>query len=89
MTKEEAKQLLDKCLTVLFYRDARALNRVSLLSKLQTNMQYQVATITAEGPFISEPYELATNWNLGVITYQGVKNVAYSSDNNNSATVIN
>lgn len=77
MTKEEAKQLLDKCLTVLFYRDARALNR------------YQVATVTAEGPFISEPYELETNWSCGNITYKGVNNVAYSTDNNNNAPVIN
>jgi 20S proteasome subunit beta 7 len=77
MTKEEAKQLLDKCLTVLFYRDARALNR------------YQVATVTAEGPFVSEPYELKTDWSLGNIIYPGVKNVAYSADNNNNATTIN
>ena len=28
MTREEAKELLEKCLRVLYYRDARSLNKV-------------------------------------------------------------
>lgn len=30
MTQEEAVQLIEKCLKVLFYRDARSLNRVRM-----------------------------------------------------------
>lgn len=57
MTKEQAKALLEECLRVLYYRDARSLNRI------------QIATISAEGPQISEPYELTTDWDVGVIKY--------------------
>ena len=31
MTEAEAKELLDRCLKVLFYRDARSWNSVSLI----------------------------------------------------------
>jgi len=57
LTREEAQNLLETCLRVLFYRDARSLNRV------------QLATITAEGPFVSKPYELSTDWSVGEIKY--------------------
>ncbi|KAL3691344.1 hypothetical protein R1sor_004995 [Riccia sorocarpa] len=50
MTLEEGTQLLEKALTVLYYRDRSAINKV------------QVANITAEGINISEPYALKTNW---------------------------
>jgi len=50
----QAKQLLEDCLRVLFYRDGRAFNKI------------QVATITSEGCNISEPSTLETNWNLDV-----------------------
>ncbi len=30
MTAEEAEKLLDECIKVLFYRDARSLNKVRL-----------------------------------------------------------
>jgi len=59
LTFQEAKHLLDSCMRVLFYRDARALNRVTL------------GTITAEGPKVSAPYDLDTDWSSGKITYQG------------------
>jgi len=63
LTKEEARNVLEECLRVLYYRDARSLNRV------------QIATISAEGPLISEPYELKTDWDCGTIRYGGdVKN---------------
>jgi len=63
VTYEEAKTLLETCLKVLFYRDARALNRI------------QIATVTAEGIKISEPYELPTDWTSGMINYPGIKNI--------------
>jgi len=53
LTKDEAKKLLDDCLRVLFYRDARALNKI------------QIATATVAGLEISEPYTLETYWNYG------------------------
>jgi len=73
MSREEAKLLLESCLTVLYYRDARAFDRI------------QYATITAEGTFISEPYELVTDWSVGNITYgDGVKHSEYKTDDNNN-----
>lgn len=55
MTYEEGKALLEKCLKVLVFRDARASDRV------------QMANITAAGVAISEPYHLNTTgeWNSG------------------------
>lgn len=51
MTAEEARTLLEKCMTVLYYRDCRTINKV------------QVASVTAEnGVAISEAFALATKW---------------------------
>lgn len=50
MSEEEAKAVLEDCLRVLWYRDTRALNKI------------QIATITASGPKISEPYSLTAKW---------------------------
>jgi len=73
LSKEEAKTLLDECLRVLYYRDARSSNRV------------QIATATAEGVTISEPYELTTNWDVGVIKYgDDVKNSDFVLTANNT-----
>ncbi|CAM6088365.1 unnamed protein product [Calypogeia fissa] len=52
LTLEEGIQLLEKALSVLFYRDRGAINKV------------QVANITESGVSISEPYALKTNWSL-------------------------
>lgn len=71
MTKEEAKKLLEDCMRVLFYRDARALNRI------------QLATISAAGAEISEPYQLETDWRIGEITYGSDIKVAAFDENNN------
>jgi len=57
MSFEEAKALLETCMRVLFYRDARTINRI------------QIATITGKGAEISEPYELSTDWSAGHFTY--------------------
>ena len=55
MSYDEAKALLEKCLKVLLYRDARASDRV------------QMANITAAGVDIGEPYRLDTagQWSSG------------------------
>jgi len=53
MTEEEARALLIKCLTVLYYRDARAMNEV------------QIATVTKEGITIGDPFKVETDWSIG------------------------
>lgn len=53
LTEEQAVKLLDDCMRVLFYRDARSLNRL------------QRATINANGVQITEPYTLSTDWSFG------------------------
>jgi 20S proteasome subunit beta 7 len=50
---EQAKRILEDCLRVLYYRDARASNRI------------QIASVSPQGLIISEPYELETDWEFG------------------------
>ncbi|CUA75795.1 20S proteasome subunit beta 7 [Rhizoctonia solani] len=50
LTEEEGKELLIECMKVLFYRDARSLNK------------FQIATITEQGINISESIEAQTEW---------------------------
>ncbi|ORY31952.1 endopeptidase [Naematelia encephala] len=50
LTAEEAEALLNECMKVLFYRDARSLNK------------YQIATVTKEGVQISESKSAETQW---------------------------
>jgi len=50
LTEEQAQKILEDCMRVLFYRDARSLNK------------FQIATITAEGVKISESRQLETSW---------------------------
>jgi len=59
LTEEEAKKVLEDCMRVLFYRDARAINRI------------QLAKVSAEGVTISAPYSLETEWcsNEGALGY--------------------
>ncbi|KAI9355927.1 nucleophile aminohydrolase [Zopfochytrium polystomum] len=52
ITEEMAEKLLNDCMRVLFYRDARSLNKI------------QRATITSTGIKITEPYELETEWSF-------------------------
>ncbi|CEG77891.1 Putative Proteasome subunit beta type [Rhizopus microsporus] len=52
LTEEEAVEIMNECLRVLFYRDARSLNK------------YQIAKITENGLHISEPYQLDTEWSF-------------------------
>jgi len=73
LSKEEAKQLLEHCMRVQFYRDARAFDRI------------QIATVTASGVEISAPYDISTNWDQGVINYSGwnIKNTGAINPNPN------
>ena len=52
MTEGEARALLEDCVRVLWYRDTRALNKITL------------AKITGEGAVISEPYSVDTKWDF-------------------------
>ena len=50
MSYEEAKALLEDCQRVLIYRDCRTLN------------SFQLATLTKDGPSITQPYSISTEW---------------------------
>lgn len=50
ITEQEAREVLEKCLQVLFYRDARAADRI------------QIAVVNDQGPVIDEPKIIPTNW---------------------------
>ncbi|KAI0776877.1 proteasome endopeptidase complex beta subunit [Trametes elegans] len=52
LTEEEARTLLHDCMRVLFYRDARSLDK------------YQLATVTAQGVSISDQIQLETKWDF-------------------------
>ncbi|KAJ1954162.1 Proteasome subunit beta type-7 [Linderina pennispora] len=59
--EEEALAILDDCMRVLFYRDARSFNKL------------RRAKVTAQGVEISEPYSLETNWDFAesIVGYGG------------------
>ncbi|KAI9297191.1 proteasome endopeptidase complex, beta subunit [Neoconidiobolus thromboides FSU 785] len=50
LSEDEAKQVLEKSMKVLYYRDARSINKI------------QLSKVTEEGVTISEPYSLETEW---------------------------
>lgn len=52
MTEAEARQLLDTCLKVLFYRDARSFNK------------YELAIVTKDGTRIEGPLSSDTDWSI-------------------------
>jgi len=52
LSEEAARKVLEDSMRVLFYRDARALNKI------------QIATIDINGIRITEPFTLATQWDL-------------------------
>ena len=52
MTEVEAKKLLERCLKVLFYRDARSWN------------SYDIAMVTKDGARVEGPLSAQTNWNI-------------------------
>ncbi|XP_013778864.1 proteasome subunit beta type-4-like [Limulus polyphemus] len=51
-TVEEARNLILSCLRILFYRDARSLDK------------YQIATVTKDGVTIEGPLVLDTSWDI-------------------------
>lgn len=53
MTVEQAKELMVRCLKVLFYRDCRSLNR------------FQIGVVSATENSISEPISAETDWTIG------------------------
>lgn len=57
LTEDEAQQLLEKCMTVLWYRDARSSDKI------------QMAKVTVAGVTVSQPYML-TRQNWAVAKYQ-------------------
>lgn len=52
ITEEEAREIIKTSMKVLFYRDARSLNK------------YQIGTITAAGPKIYEAQSSETEWSF-------------------------
>jgi 20S proteasome subunit beta 7 len=50
MEEGEARALLEDCLRVMYYRDCRASSRI------------QIAKCTEDATLVSDPYELATDW---------------------------
>lgn len=50
--EEEAAGILEQCLRVLYYRDARSLDKV------------QMAKVAREGVIIGEPYKLVSDWSI-------------------------
>ncbi|TFK85115.1 proteasome endopeptidase complex beta subunit [Polyporus arcularius HHB13444] len=50
LTEENAKKILHECMRVLFYRDARSLDK------------YQIATVSAAGVTISDQIQIETAW---------------------------
>ncbi|XP_051927251.1 proteasome subunit beta type-4 [Hippocampus zosterae] len=52
VSKQEACELVDRCLKVLYYRDARSYNR------------YEIAIVTEEGVEIKGPLSCETNWDI-------------------------
>nr|XP_002740767.1 PREDICTED: proteasome subunit beta type-4-like [Saccoglossus kowalevskii] len=52
MSLQEAKDLITKCMKILFYRDARSYNR------------FEIAYVTKDGPVIEPPTSADTNWDI-------------------------
>uniref|UniRef100_H2RJK8 Proteasome subunit beta n=3 Tax=Takifugu TaxID=31032 RepID=H2RJK8_TAKRU len=52
ISKQEARDLIERCLKVLYYRDARSYNR------------YEIAIVTEEGVEIVGPLSSETNWDI-------------------------
>ena len=50
LTSEEAKKILEDCMRVLYYRDARSINKL------------QICNINKDGVNISEPYSVQSHW---------------------------
>lgn len=54
-TEEEATKLVQQCLEVLYYRDARSWDR------------YHIATVNDKGSRVDGPFRLKTNWQFATM----------------------
>ena len=54
LTESEAVELLERCLRVLYCRDARAMDKV------------QLAKVTVDGAVIGAPYKIGTDWSIAL-----------------------
>lgn len=52
LTEQQAAEVIDKCMQILFYRDARSFEN------------YRLGTVTEDGVKISEPITVKTNWDI-------------------------
>ncbi|CAK7297877.1 proteasome subunit beta type-4 [Vulpes vulpes] len=52
LSQTEARELVERCMRVLYYRDARSYNR------------FQIATVTEKGVEIEGPLSAETNWEI-------------------------
>jgi len=52
LNEQQARQLINRCLTVLYYRDARSLNK------------YELAVVKSTGASVEGPLTLESNWNI-------------------------
>ncbi|KGL80654.1 Proteasome subunit beta type-4, partial [Tinamus guttatus] len=52
LTKEEARDLIERCMKILYYRDARSFNR------------YELAIATEKGVEVEGPLTLEANWDI-------------------------
>ncbi|XP_062821367.1 proteasome subunit beta type-4 [Anolis carolinensis] len=52
LTQEDARALIERCMKILYYRDARSFNR------------YEITTVTEKGVEVEGPLSLDTNWDI-------------------------
>ncbi|CAC5406604.1 PSMB4 [Mytilus coruscus] len=52
MSLEEAQQQIERCMKILYYRDARSINK------------FEVAVVTKDGSIVKPPVQPETNWEI-------------------------
>uniref|UniRef100_A0A1W7R9W2 Proteasome subunit beta n=1 Tax=Hadrurus spadix TaxID=141984 RepID=A0A1W7R9W2_9SCOR len=52
---QEAKEAIERCMTILFYRDARSFHK------------YHLGIVTKDSATVEGPFELKTNWDIGLL----------------------
>ncbi|KAJ7307243.1 hypothetical protein JRQ81_009239 [Phrynocephalus forsythii] len=52
LSQQEARALVERCMKILYYRDARSFNR------------YEITTVTEKGVEVEGPLSLETNWDI-------------------------
>nr|XP_060614068.1 proteasome subunit beta type-4 [Anolis sagrei ordinatus] len=52
LTQADARALIERCMKILYYRDARSFNR------------YEITTVTEKGVEVEGPLSLETNWDI-------------------------